>query len=407
MKEQILRNNYEQMELLTNDQSYQTISYPTPQEARNGLFNAHLSQNTKTYAITYLNGLIHGLLRAAKSADSEINLVSFSSSDLLRSKCSSSEDKITGLYNYINLFSTYRPEIFRVVKIKDRLDSFNKDVLINVVYRETIVIEIQLNINKESRFLQSCDLLNHMIYALQRAKFGPMAELSDMWMRTDLRAPFYEQRIKQRHQDIPKEKCSHQFKRAEMELNLPYKCDHCLQFIRAAHPKRYLKCNECRKVYCPQCVCEGVEDWETLKSLLPEINSVGKEFRDCHLIHQKEAPIPEVGWLVDIRFQNYKPVKYQLSSKGSVQRLFTVDASKKIQLIKELSKKESYGEFFRNHVMLEPMMKEDEFIPDRRISREYDLVAHLAKAQRQQHPSIMLDDRGIDDEFFTRQKQAI
>ena len=53
------------------------------------------------------------------------------------------------------------------------------------------------------------------------------------------------------------------------------------------------------------------------------------------------------------------------------------------------------------------MVTEGKFIPEETISREHDLAGYLCKAQRQQHASIMLDDKGLDDDFFTGNEQRI
>ena len=60
------------------------------------------------------------------------------------------------------------------------------------MYRKKIVIEMQLGIKSDkSRFIECSDKMNHFIYELQRGMFGPLVELSNMWMAEDHRAEFY------------------------------------------------------------------------------------------------------------------------------------------------------------------------------------------------------------------------
>ena len=44
--------------------------------------------------------------------------------------------------------STRRPDMFKIVRVKNKLDMPTKDILINVLYRNIIVIEIQLAVKE-------------------------------------------------------------------------------------------------------------------------------------------------------------------------------------------------------------------------------------------------------------------
>ena len=64
-----------------------------------------------------------------------------------------------------------------------------KDILINLLYRNEIVVEMQLAVkSQKSKFIEHSDKFNHFIYELERAEFGPMMELCNIWMTTDSRA---------------------------------------------------------------------------------------------------------------------------------------------------------------------------------------------------------------------------
>jgi hypothetical protein len=53
-------------------------------------------------------------------------------------------------------------------------------------------MEVQLAINPEkSKFIQYSDHFNHFLYELERAEFGPISEMSSVWINSDNRASFY------------------------------------------------------------------------------------------------------------------------------------------------------------------------------------------------------------------------
>ena len=94
---EIMANNFEQQSLLSRDSDLKDIDYFSEFEGKTGFFNAHLSRNSESYLIAYLNALIHGLLKAAEKLKEEeghyydIQLISFNIGDLLRSRCYSKE----------------------------------------------------------------------------------------------------------------------------------------------------------------------------------------------------------------------------------------------------------------------------------------------------------------------------
>jgi hypothetical protein len=57
-------------------------------------------------------------------------------------------------------------------------------------------VEVQLAVKqKKSKFIQSSNTLNHYLYELQRAKFGPIMEMSSIWMAQDLKAKFLNEKL--------------------------------------------------------------------------------------------------------------------------------------------------------------------------------------------------------------------
>lgn len=63
------------------------------------------------------------------------------------------------------------------MRVKNRLNGPNKDILINIFYMQKIMVEIQLAIKEESPFLICSDKFSHFIYELTRSSLGPLAEL--------------------------------------------------------------------------------------------------------------------------------------------------------------------------------------------------------------------------------------
>ena len=78
------------------------------------------------------------------------------------------------------------------MRLKNRLDKGTKDILMNLMYRDKMLVEMQLTINVDkSRFLECSSKFNHYIYELKRAEFGPLSELCSIWINKDPRAKFY------------------------------------------------------------------------------------------------------------------------------------------------------------------------------------------------------------------------
>ena len=88
--------------------------------------------------------------------------------------------------------STFHPDFFRILRVKNRLETGNKDILINFLYRKTIIVEMQLGVkNKVSKKIEYSNAFNHYIYELKRSKFGPLTEMSSIWSTKDPRAKIY------------------------------------------------------------------------------------------------------------------------------------------------------------------------------------------------------------------------
>jgi hypothetical protein len=93
----------------------------------------------------------------------------------LRCKCSGTLKEIKEVWDKINS----HPK-FKVYRVKNRLDTSNRDFLINVQLKGTpILCEIQLAITDKTAIDEKTIYLNnfsHFIYELSRASYGPIAE---------------------------------------------------------------------------------------------------------------------------------------------------------------------------------------------------------------------------------------
>jgi hypothetical protein len=142
--------------------------------------------NLESFIIDYLNSLIHGLLRVAKNVDNQLeffqkliipvplNLLSFKVSDILRCKYASKEKEVLRVFCEIEKMAKEEKENFKITRIKNRLKLSTNDILINVKLNNQINCEIQIAVNTtHSNFMSCSNKINHYIYELKRAEFGP------------------------------------------------------------------------------------------------------------------------------------------------------------------------------------------------------------------------------------------
>ena len=69
--------------------------------------------------------------------------------------------------------SHFNPDDLKILRVKNRLAEGNKDLLINVKFKNKMVAEIQLAIKSDkSDFLKKSDKFSHFIYEMKRSTFG-------------------------------------------------------------------------------------------------------------------------------------------------------------------------------------------------------------------------------------------
>ena len=123
--------------------------------------------------------------------DMNIDLITFKIGDIFRCKCLSRQSEILRIYNYIKEIGE-NGSLFRVCRIKDRLNLDTRDILINISFMDKILAEIQLAVIEDIDVKQSnYDRFNHFLYELKRANFGPIMESACIWSHLDQRSKFY------------------------------------------------------------------------------------------------------------------------------------------------------------------------------------------------------------------------
>ena len=93
----------------------------------------------------------------------------------MRCKCSSHETEILRIFNLLKRISDDESEIFKIIRIKDRLSLGTRDILININFMNKILCEIQLAVTDEIDKKQKMyDSFNHYLYELKRSNLGPI-----------------------------------------------------------------------------------------------------------------------------------------------------------------------------------------------------------------------------------------
>ena len=128
--------------------------------------------------------IIGELLEVSKyGARGEVNKsFSFDIYDLLRCKVKKhSAEEVIGLLRKMEATTaTASGQRFEVVKVKNRLQTNNRDLLVNFRYGDILVGEAQLGIDSQ---VSTTSKMNyefcHYIYELERSLFGPSLDRTD------------------------------------------------------------------------------------------------------------------------------------------------------------------------------------------------------------------------------------
>lgn len=185
---EIQENNFDQQtqllrqELFENDGFYHVEKF----EKVCGKFATKTVNNLHSYIVLYLNRLIHGLLTVSKELyenrlstkarwTSAPDLITFSIGDLMRCKCSSKEREILMIYKELETLSETNSDIIKIIRVKNRLKLGTNDILINILFKQKYLCEIQLAVKSaQNKFIACSNQFNHYIYELGRTLFGPL-----------------------------------------------------------------------------------------------------------------------------------------------------------------------------------------------------------------------------------------
>ena len=121
----------------------------------------------------------------------------------MRCKCSSKEKEIIALYKEVERRHRQPNSDIKIIRVKNRLNKGNKDILLNLLYKGEMVVEMQLAIKSEkSKFIECSYNFNHYLYELKRAQFGPIMEMCNIWVNKDLKSKFYLEKMEKLNKRI-------------------------------------------------------------------------------------------------------------------------------------------------------------------------------------------------------------
>ena len=317
-------------------------------------------------------------------------LVTFKIGDLLRCKCSSKELEAMSLFSELERISHFHPETLRIVRVKNRLRRGTKDILVNLVYRNVLLVEMQIAVNSsKSNFLDCSDKFNHYIYELQRSKFGPLTELCNIWMQCDMRADFYQKSAKQLNDRLQK---GHHCKGEQAELTLPFKCDSCHQYYSTL-AKKHVLCKKCQQRICILCKVRGVEDYESMRGLFPQLPSV-KGHQLLKPSRFSEEEIPECGLALDPMSTMEKVKVFKKVRVKEEWMLFAKRRETKYEVIASIKDGKSAKGFLKSHILvvneeLGGVIEED------RLQEYYFMPKLLKEVHLKQKESLIINGKDL------------
>ena len=137
----------------------------------------------------YLSGLIHLLIEAGKFEEKKdqmskgeaefINLISFRIGDLMRARMHVNEAACIRVLHSLYLLDEHESKeapFFKLVRVKNKLDKQDNNVLINFLFRGRLQCELQLSSQKVEGKEQKYYAFSHFLYELSRGSFGILSE---------------------------------------------------------------------------------------------------------------------------------------------------------------------------------------------------------------------------------------
>ena len=326
-------NVYDQhARLLLKELQHDGFTHVEKLEKAAGKYSTKTVNNLHTYIVTSLNRVIHGLLKVAKRLwetklstkarwTAPPNLLSFKLSDLMRCKCHSKEREILRIYQEMDRISdSDKQNIFKIYRVKNRLKTGSNDILINVLFKEKYLCEVQLGVNAStSKWIKCSNKFNHYIYELGRSLFGPLTELCSVWMSQDPRADCYKAIIKKekRTPNYQSNACiSEDQEHHYSELRRPFICTNCgLAFSHANYIWYHKQClrEGCQHKICAYCRLDSEKE-EDLKEKVFENQQEELKNACTHIVNRKkdvDRHIPSYGVCILMTSKQVKIVKFK------------------------------------------------------------------------------------------------
>jgi hypothetical protein len=239
--------------------------------------------------LDYVNTLIHHLLKAGKNITTDknkgnrnINLVSFRVSDLLRSKLQCSESSFISLLNTMYLLDSNEQMrgLFKLVRIKNKLDDPASNIMINYLFMGKIQCELQLSIQEAKGKEKHYYTMSHFVYELVRGKFGSIAECAIMVSQLDpmiaaCKQPYYQEKEAPFNLVLAGEK--------KMDVSIStkqtrfFECVSCGKLITNEQTDKLLRLD--KQKICYRCIFKDGQEDEFLKEELREAFKQAKDYR--------------------------------------------------------------------------------------------------------------------------------
>ena len=74
---------------------------------------------------------------------------------------------------------------FKLVRIKNKLDESANNIMINYLFMDQVVCELQLSIQESKGKEKNYHTFSHFVYELTRGKFGPISDCAIMISQLD------------------------------------------------------------------------------------------------------------------------------------------------------------------------------------------------------------------------------
>jgi hypothetical protein len=103
--------------------------------------------------------------------------VVFRVSDLLRGKLQCNESSFVSVLQTMHLLdsSPLMTDKFRLVRIKNKLDTPSNNIMINYLFMGRVQCELQLSVQEPKGKAKKYYTFSHFVYELTRSKFGSLS----------------------------------------------------------------------------------------------------------------------------------------------------------------------------------------------------------------------------------------